>query len=298
MNWLVYAFLAPTFWAFCNVVDKFLLTEKFKNPYSYQVLFSLMDLIVAPLFLILFKISFSYPFFILGIIIGIIDVNSAFNYYKAMRIEEASRVIPLSYLNVLLTVPLAYVFFGEDIGIQKYMGILFFLIGAILISYKKIKKSKWAFSPAIKLTLIVAILWSCINIMDKYALNFIDPISLFFWMTIGFVIGGLSTLLVPRVRTDFIITAKKLDKKYLLLATISLFFAYSAFMTFLTAMSTGYVSLVVGIASIQPFIVFIYTTFLSLFFPNIIKEIIDKSTIALKVIAILLIIAGTFLVTV
>jgi drug/metabolite transporter (DMT)-like permease len=257
-----------------------------------------MDIVGALLLLTFFKISFVYPIFILGIIIGIIDVMSAFTYYKAMLIEEASRVIPLSYMNALFTPILAFFIFGEDIGIQKYIGVLFLAIGAMMISYKKIKKSKWKFSPAIKLILVIAFLWSIINIMDKYSLNFIDSISLFFWTVIGFSIGGLSTLYFSNVRKDFIKVTHNMNKKYFLLAIVGVFFAYCAFISFLTAISMGYVSLVVGVASIQPFIVFVYATILTLFFPNIIKERIDKSTILLKVIAIILMITGTFLATI
>lgn len=298
MDWFIYALLAPIFWAFCNIIDKFLLCKKFKNPYSYQVLFSLMDIVGALLLLTFFKISFVYPVFILGIIIGIVDVMSALTYYKAMLIEEASRVIPLSYMNALFTPILAFFFFGENIGIQKYISVSFLVIGAMMISYKKIKKSKWKISPAIKLILIVALLWSLINIMDKYSLNFIDSISLFFWTVIGFSVGGLSTLHFSTVRKDFIKVINKMNKKYLLLTIVGIFFSYCAFISFLTAMSMGYVSLVVGIASIQPFIVFVYATILTLFFPDIIKEKIDKSTILLKIIAIILMITGTFLATI
>jgi len=296
MDWLIFAFLAPVLWGGCNVIDKFLLSKKFKNPYSYQLWLVLMDAVAVFILSIFFPISFDYPGFILGIIAGIISVISLIFYNKAMLVEEASVVIPLSYINVLFTIPLAYVFLKEVLILWKYLGIVFLFIGAFLISYKKVKSKKWIFSPAIKPILTAALMWTCASILEKYSLNSIDPFSLWFWFLVGFVIGGLPSLISPRIRNDFLKTIKEMDRNVVLLTILNLLFSYSAFNLFLLAISIGFVSLVVGIVSIQPFIVFLYTTLLTLFLPHVIRERIDKSTISFKLIAIFLIFIGSWMV--
>jgi len=295
MDWLIFAFLSPVLWAGVNVIDKFLLSKKFKDPYSYLLLIILMDPIALILFSIFFPISFSYPGFMIGIILGFLHAISIILYNKAMLMEEASIVISLSYLNVLFTLPLAYIFLKEVLILWKYFGIIFLFIGAFLISYKKIK-SKWVFSPAIKIILIAAFIWTCMSILEKYSLNFIDSFSLFFWLRIGLIIGGSTILINPKIRNDFLNTIKRIDRNVVLLSILGLLLAYLSFNLFFLAISTGYISLVVGITSIQPFMVFLYTTGLSFFLPQIMKERIDRLTVLLKLMAIFFIFIGSWLV--
>jgi len=155
MEWFIFALLAPILWAGCNVIDKILLTKRFKNPFTYQIWTAIFDGAAAILLIILLPISFSYPGFLLGIIIGIINVFSFLLYNKAMLVEEASRVIPLSYLNALFILPMSYIFFGEVLNSQKYFGILFLVAGAMLISYKSRKKGKSAFSLWVSVEIIL-----------------------------------------------------------------------------------------------------------------------------------------------
>ena len=298
MEWFIFALLAPILWAGCNVIDKILLTKRFKNPFTYQIWTAIFDGAAAILLIILLPISFSYPGFLLGIIIGIINVFSFLLYNKAMLVEEASRVIPLSYLNALFILPMSYIFFGEVLNSQKYFGILFLVAGAMLISYKSRKKGKSAFSPAIKSILIIAVIWAFLAILEKYSLDFIDPLSLMVWVFVGYLIGAPPSLLLPKIKKDFFMMVKKIDRFTLTLTVLTLIFAFSAFTLFLTALSLGSPSLVVGTLTIQPFIVFVYTTMLTWLTPKYIKEKIDKRIVSLKLIAICLIFLGVWLITI
>jgi len=298
MEWFIFALLAPILWAGCNVIDKILLTKSFKNPFTYQIWTAIFDGATAILLITFLPISFSYPGFLLGIIIGIIDVFSLLLYNKAMLVEEASRVIPLSYLNALFILPMSYIFFGEILHSQQYLGVLFLVVGAMLISYKTREKGKFIFSPVIKLILITAVIWAFLAILEKYSLDFINPLSLIVWTFVGFFIGAFPSLLFPKIKKDFFIMIKKIDKFILTLTILTLIFAYSAFTLFLNALSLGSPSLVVSVATIQPFVLFVYTTILTQFVPNYIKEKIDKRTVSLKLIAICFIFSGVWLITV
>jgi len=298
MEWFIFALLAPVLWAGINVIDKILLTKKFKNPFTYQVWSAIFSGVTSILLLIFLPISFSYPGFLLGIIVGVINVFSLLLYNKVMLIEEASRVIPLTYLDALFVLPMSYVFFGEVLESEKYFGVLFVLIGAMLISYKARKKGKFVFSSAINLILIIAVIWAYLSILQKYILGFIEPLSLMVWIFVGSFLGAFPTLLIPKIKKDFFIMIKKIDKFIFMLTVIIFVFAYSASLLFLTALSLGSPSLVVGVAAIQPFILFVYTSVLSRIAPKYIKEKIDRKIIFLKLIAICLIFLGVWLISV
>lgn len=297
MEWFTFALLAPVLWAGCNVIDKILLTKKFKNPFTYQVWTAIFDGTAAILLITFLPISFSYPGFLLGVIIGVINVFSLLLYNRAMLVEEASRVIPLTYLDALFILPMSYIFFGEILKSEKYFGILFVLAGAILISYKARKKGKIIFSSATKSILIIAVIWAFLSILQKYTLESIDPLSLMVWVFVGFFIGAFPSLLFPKIKRDFFIMIKKIDRFVLILTILTMIFAYSAFALFLNALSSGSPSLVVGVATIQPLVLFVYTTILTRLAPKYIKEKIDKKTISLKLIAICLIFLGVWLIS-
>jgi len=296
MDWIIFALLAPILWAGCNIIDKFLLTKYFKNAFDYQLWIVLTDAPIIVFFLMFFPLSFSYPGFLLGIILGIMDVTALFIYNKAMLVEEVSRVIPLSYIDVLFILPMAYFFFGEVLKIQNYIGIILLLMGAILISLKVINSKKRILSPALKFVLILALLWAILGTLEKYTLGLIEKLSIIFWMVVGTVIGASPLFLFQRLRSRVYSKIKNMNWIILLLTIIVQLLAYSAFFVYLTAMSEGLLSLVVGISLIQPFIVFLFTTTLTLLLPKVIKEKIDRSTLFLKFIAICLIFVGAWLV--
>jgi drug/metabolite transporter (DMT)-like permease len=297
MDWLLLAFLAPVLWASCNVIDKFLLEKHIKNPISYQLMGMLVYTPIIILFPILLPISFAYPLFLLGFAIGLIDISAVLLYCKALTLEEASRVVPLSYLNTLFVLPLAYLFFEEVLSLQKYFGIILLLAGSILISYKKIELNKWKISSALRIILVLAALWAFVNVLDKYALQFMNYYSLIFWGTIGYSTAVLFLLSMKRLRQNFFRDFHRMNKKLLSVRILSLIFYYIGLVFFLSALNSGFVSLVSGIISIQPFITFLYTTTLTLLAPNIIEERIDKSIITLKLIAILFVFFGSWLIT-
>jgi hypothetical protein len=62
------------------------------------------------------------------------------------------------------------------------------------------------------------------------------------------------------------------------------------------ALVTGPATLVNSLSNLQPFFVFLFAVGLSLFFPKILKEELKKSTLALKLIAMILMFVGVILI--
>ena len=63
------------------------------------------------------------------------------------------------------------------------------------------------------------------------------------------------------------------------------------------AMSIGPVTLVQSLISTEPLIVFILSIIISVFFPKILKEEIDRKTLLLKAVAIAAVVIGAVLVS-
>ena len=293
MEWFLFALLAPILWSFCNVMDKFLLEKHIKNAISYEIVITIFNTISIVILLFIAPISTNLYGFLFGITIGLIGVIAVIFYNSSMIHEEASRVVPIVYLSSIFVPILAYIFLGEFFKLEKYLAIIFIVLGGALISYKRIAK-KWRFSSAIKFALISAFLWAVTSVMSKYILGFIDFFTLTVWQLVGYLIFGPLFLLSSKVRTNFLKDIRRFNKKITVLMIINTLIYLIGVLSFFFATSIGMISLVYAIVSTQPFFIFIYMLIMSKIAPKIIKEKIDKSTIVLKLIAIFLIIIGSW----
>jgi drug/metabolite transporter (DMT)-like permease len=295
MEWFIYALLAPILWAGCNVLDKIILEKHIKNPISYQIVISFFDIISIIILLIIAPISTNIFGFFMGIMIGVIGVIAVIFYNKSIKDEEASRVVPLAYISSIFVPILAYIFLGEILNFQKYLGVIFILIGGILISFKKTIE-KWHFSSAVKFMIISAFLWGVSSIIAKYVLNSIDYFSLTLWQFLGYIITVPLLLATSNSRENFWGYLKNFNKKIFSLMIINTIIYLIAILAFYFATSITDISLVYAIASTQPFFIFIYMLIITTIAPSIVKEKIDKSSILFKIIAICLIFIGTLLI--
>lgn len=296
MQWFIFAIIAPMLWGITNIIDKYFLTKLIKNPFSYQILTLLTDTLVLLPLILFTKISFSYPWYLWSIIMGIIIGLVPVLYNKAMMLEEASRVVPMFYLNPIFVLPLAYVFLNETLSFQKYVGVFLLVISAVLVSYKKLKR-KFGISPALVYILIFSLVWAGCEVSTKYIFSFIDYFSFLFWTVIGALFGGLILLFIPKIRNDFIVDMHKVNKKKVFFwrfTTVAIY--YTGVVSIYIAISIGLISLVSAIPSLQPLFVLIYTLLLSSFMPKILSEKSDKLIIFTKILSIILIFVGTWLV--
>ncbi len=123
MDWVIFAFLAPLLWSVCNVIDKFLLEKRIRNPISYQIIMTFFNTINIIIILLIAPISTNFYGFLFGIITGLLGVIAVIFYNKSMIYEEASRVVPLVYINSIFVLILAYIFLGELFNFGKYLGV-------------------------------------------------------------------------------------------------------------------------------------------------------------------------------
>lgn len=70
MIWLFFAILAPILYAINNIFDKFILTKVLKNPFSYNILTMLYDLIPLAVLLLFVPISSAFPWNFFGLLGG------------------------------------------------------------------------------------------------------------------------------------------------------------------------------------------------------------------------------------
>jgi drug/metabolite transporter (DMT)-like permease len=130
---------------------------------------------------------------------------------------------------------------------------------------------------------------------SKYLLGFMTEWHLLLWSSLGSFLSMLPVFWHTEMRREcfsylrgsaFLFLALFANEILDLLGRGAFIFAYAQ----------GSISLVSSLAALQPFITLIYVILLSRFFPGILVEDMDGKTLAIKVAAVLLIVAGVYLI--
>ena len=294
MEWYVFALLAPAFWAMNNVFIKFLITKKFQSYFATIFTVVFMDAIFALGVFALVPIAVSFPYSVIGLLAGLMPLAGFWFYSKALLKEEVTRIITLFQLIPVFVVLLSVIFLDEVLWVQKYLGISLIVVASMLISYRE--SGGKPFSNALKFMVPFGVIIACYTISDKILLGYLDFCSLFFWNIIGTFCGALLLLSLPRLRRETVKAVVGAGKKAVLTTFIGEGLYVAGTLCSLVALSLVNASLASSLFGLQPFFVFFYTLFLSIFLPNILKEEINKSIVSLKISAITLMFIGTWFV--
>lgn len=296
MDWLIFSILSTMLWALGTVIDKYTLTKHLQNPFSYQLFYlATQSPVLLPL-LLFTGVSFAFPLFALGIVAGLAHYLGLLLYFKAMMIEEASRVISLFYIGPIFVLILASVLLRETLTSAMYVGAVLLVLGAISISYKRVAGRGSGISPALGLLLFCTLIISGYEVLTKYALGFLDLPSYLFWEIIGSIIVGFSIFSFPKTRRRFLSDIQGVSRTVLLWRVANTYMGLVALILYFIAMSTGLASLVSAATSFEPLFVFAFVLLFSVFKPHVLKEDIGRSAMIAKILAVALIIAGTWLI--
>jgi len=291
--WIFFSILAVLCFTVVNIIDKHILTKWVRQPLILVILVGVFGLISSIVIYFIYGFSFFSRFNIfLALISGALSLLTTIFYFKALKVEEVSRVIPFFYLSTLFISLFAAIFLGEVFTPLKYLGILLLVFGAMLISSKN--PLKLEISKALPWMLLAVTAASANSLLTKYLLNFTDFWTVFAYTRIG---GGIVLIPVAYIYLPGLIsTIKKHGKKFVAIVSINETITLFGMLFFTVAASVGYVTLISAISSIQPFFVLSLTIILSMFFPSIIKEEIKRSVVLLKFLAITVMFIGVILI--
>jgi len=299
MQWFFIALGAPFLWALVNISDQYLV-EKYstgRRGSGGLVLFSsLIGIFVAVVIGIFQSGLFAIPTLdkALLIITGVITIAWVVLYLFALEIEDVSSVVPW-----FLTVPIfgyiiGYIFLGETLSTQQFIGSLVVLAGVALISIDfsgQTKKFKWR--PAMYM-LVACLLIAIAGVIFKYVTIGENFWVSSFWEYVG--LGGFGILIyifVPRFREEFMLMNRQGGTKIFVLNTASEVLTIIGNLLTNFAILLAPVAMVYLVSSFQPAIVLLLTLFATKFFPNIAKEDLKKSILLPKIIAIMVTIIGS-----
>ncbi len=297
MSWFVYAIAAQLFYTISTFVDRFLIEKRVKDTLTLTILSGSVSFVIG---LGVLAVR-GFPFFpvsqIILIILGGAIIEFAFlPYYKAILIDDPSRVIPIYQTIPLFVLILSFIFIGETLTPLQIGGFSLILIGSFILAIKKlglgifrIRKSFWfMIGSAFMIAIALVIFKFVVDIQG-------------FWDTLAyeFMGGGLGALMLfclPGQRNRFSETLKGLTSGTMGIISSNESLWIAARLSSFFASSLAPVSLVAIMGGVQPFFILAGGVILSVWFPKILEEDLDRSVIGLKIVAIILVFFGVWLI--
>ena len=296
MDWLFLSLLGAAALSVTGIIDQFILGKYVRDPLAYLAALVVMQqiLIVAvPAYL---GWGYVFPQSLYALAAGGAQVVLWAAYLLALQVEETSRVAALVYVFPVFVFLGAYLLLGETLAASDYAGGALLVGSAILISYRAAQEGGTMLSPALKYMAVFWIFTAAYALAAKYLLAFMNEWHLILWSSLGSLLAVLPLLGRKAVRKEaaayfrsgpFLLSALLADELFDFLGRGAFIFAYAA----------GSVALVSSVAALQPFITLAYVILLGLLVPGILREEMDRKTMAQKTLAIIMIVAGVYLVS-
>ena len=297
MLWFFLALIAYFFGAVTGLLDKFLLKQRATTQplvYSFYIgILSGFSLILAPLGLTWPGISFVS----LALFTGLILFLSIWAFFKALDINEPSRVFTLlGGLTPVLVLILSMIFLGEHLSRTQLFSFVFLVLGGTLIYWKVGHMRK---SPVVGLKFIVlnVFLTAIALVLIKYLYSWEIFVNAFIWTRLGIFLGALF-LLISATNRRLILNGGRQSKDAFsaLLVSEKLLAGIAALMLNL-AIALSSVTLVNAMQGVQYAFLLILILVFSKRFPFLFEEKMSRAVIVQKIIAVFLIAVGLIMLT-
>lgn len=283
---IFFAILSSALYSVNNYIDKFFL-EKFKiAPAVITVYSGFFGLLVGAIVLFFTGIYTTNLQSILIIVAsGFLTTMYVLPYFKALNVDETSRVIPLFQFTPVYVLLLSFLLLGENLQLKQYFGAALLIFSSFVISLEKFDKKIFKIRPALWYMMLSSLLFAFSTVLYKFGVEDIP-----FWNTlpyegVGMAIGAIIILLFNK--KIFIEQTKKFPRRVFLIMSVNEGFYISSRYTLYFALSLISASIVNILGGIQPLFVLIYGVILSLWFPHIIKEVITKGALGIKLASII-----------
>lgn len=301
MPWFLFALAGPALWAVSNHIDKYLLEKYFKGG-GVGALFifsSLFFVLILPVIFIfapyVIHVLPAHALLLIGG--GIIDVLAVLIYLYALRKDEASFVVPIFQTIPVFTYILAYLILGETLTPLQLTGGLIVIISAIGISLN-LSDGKVRFKTNIFFLMLLSSILLGLNatIFKFVAINSNYWTSTFWSLSGGLFIGLFFLVFVRNYRKSFVDLMRTNRLRILGLNAVNEIIGDSASLLFRYGTLLAPVALVQSVNGLQPFFVFFYGIMLTLFFPHLGSESLLRKHLIQKVIAIVFMFIGAYII--
>ncbi len=200
MDWLVFQMATTIIRALGSILDKHMSGEQRLPPQFYLASFGLVSLPVASVGVAGWVPLPTWSDLTLAVVGGICFAFAVIVYYRAVALDEISRLVPLLRLSSLMTLVLSALLFGERLRPTHYLAFGVMLIGSGLLVVRS-AGGKWHLGRGALLMLATAMLLSLDSTLTAQVYYRYPRIVAFVAERLGVVVGtALVLLLTPNKR--------------------------------------------------------------------------------------------------
>ena len=292
--WIFVALAAHLLTAIVSILDKHFVSKTPLKPVAYAFYSSVFQV----LYLVLIPFGIGLPdawYLALGIMAGILFTLTLIVMYKAMQLGEASRIVPVIGASTpVFTFFLAYAFLGERLSAGQIMAFVFFIAGGLLLS-SKISHEKIILVKGLRLAILAGFMFAVYYTSTKFLFLHTAFLSGYLALQIGGFLGSMIKIFSKENRKQVFTASSTIDKKNALLLLPNKIIAALAAVLLFYAISLGSVTLVNSLQAAQYVFLLILAVVFSSKFPHFFKEQVSEKIVVQKILAILLIGVGLFI---
>ncbi len=300
MNWFLIALINPIAHSLVNHLDKYLISKYIKGgSVGTLILFSSLFSVVALPIIYIFKIDIFATITLIRALIlmlnGAVLVLAIMCYLYALDYDEASYVAPFFQLVPVFSFFLGFFILGETLVQNQILAALLIIGGSLILSLEfssgkaRIKKQLvFLMMGSSFCYALYAVIFKSVAIEQ----GFLDSL---FWDMLGKVIfGAVLFLTISTYRNQFINLIKSNRFTIIGLNIINEILALLGETAIVLAVLFAPVVLVESVGGLQPIFVLLFGILITLFFPKIGRESLETKALVQKVIAIIIITIGVF----
>lgn len=296
MIWLIVAICAYLFFALASLGDKIVL-KKTPKPKLYAFYVGFLSFLVV---LALPFVNLDYPdkgVFIWAFLDAVVYIWGLYIIFCALEKYEVSRVIPTTgavqpifiFLIALIVWPSASLVLDQASLIAFFL----LLLGGIMISAEK---NHVVTRDSIGLSFFAAFLFSLDFIFQKFVFLKTDMVSGFILIRLFVVFVSLFFLFDKEVRRDISKKEGKGETGIIFLLAQASGGLATVFQSWaIVLVPVGYLATLNALRGVQYVFLFILTTLFSFYLPRYLKEKASRKVLTQKIIAVILIIIGLFI---
>lgn len=203
--WQIYTLIAVFLYGISSIVSKHVL----KNMKT-EVFVIILNLSGAFCYLFFYE-QFTQPTNNIGWLLLILNcavwTYTVYLMYEVYKHLDLSLIAPLSNIYPGIVLLLSFLFLNEALTLNKVIGVLIIIIGAVILSYKVRRKYKIT-RTGMRLMITYLILYSVIRILDKATIIYFNPG--FYGFLLFLIPGLLLTLNYARKEKRAKVTGKNL----------------------------------------------------------------------------------------
>ena len=293
VDWASIAVLSTAVIGLVNIIDSHLISRRMPSLRAFLLPASIVTLIFGLVLFYLFPLPEDIGIWPLAVTVasGMLRTFSVAILLYTMKREEVSRVIPVANTYPVFVAIMAVPLLGETLHYPQWIAIIIVVAGAVMVSARRSPggSTTWL-GRSFFLLIGSSLLMAVSNVAAKYALAYISFWNMFyigaFCMSGFFLLISLRPQILKELgnmkRRNSAMTLLALNETLVVIGAVLLFWA----------MERGPVSLVSTIVSSRPIFVVIYALILSRASPMFLEWQSGKGMLALRLIAITMIVGG------